>query len=131
MQREANLFKAMSDPIRLRLAILLAISGETCVCYLAEALGEPEFKISHHLAVLRGAGMVEARREGTWMHYRLVEPRSALEVGLHSCLRENFLTHQTVREDLARLQTATCRRAEQPPNRTNLRVTQGSTDTQN
>lgn len=49
MQEKAALLKALSDPTRLRLAALLAIRGETCVCYLAQSLGEPDFKISRQL----------------------------------------------------------------------------------
>jgi len=64
MQEEAVLFKALSDPIRLRLTILLAIRGETCVCDLARALNEPDYKISRYSGILRMAGRVEARRDG-------------------------------------------------------------------
>ncbi|MFW6367212.1 MAG: ArsR/SmtB family transcription factor, partial [bacterium] len=66
MHQEAELFKALSDPTRLRLVALLALHGEVCVCAMAEALDEPDFKISRHLRVLRSAGLVAARREGTW-----------------------------------------------------------------
>jgi ArsR family transcriptional regulator, arsenate/arsenite/antimonite-responsive transcriptional repressor len=110
MQREADLFKALSDPTRLRLAVLLAVHGETCVCDLAEALCEPDFKVSRHLGVLRAAGMVEARRDGTWMYYRLADSRSDLEGRLQVLLRECFGAHVTLREDLERLETAACRR---------------------
>ena len=110
MQREASLFKALSDPTRLRLAVLLAMHGETCVCDLAEALCEPDFKVSRHLGILRSAGMVEARREGTWMYYRLADAGSDLESRLQDCFRDCFTAHLTVREDLRRLEAAACRR---------------------
>lgn len=105
MQKEAALFKVLSDPTRLRLAVLLALRGETCVCLLAQALNAPNFKISRHLGIMRAAGMVEARREGTWMHYQLVAPRACLDQGLQNffhCLAD----HETVKADLARLNTA-------------------------
>lgn len=71
----AGLLKALGDPTRLRLALLLARNGEMCVCHLVEATGGRQYSISRHLAVLRSAGVVSARREGTWMHYRLaVDP---------------------------------------------------------
>jgi ArsR family transcriptional regulator len=108
MRKEAALFRALSDPIRLRLAVLLAIHGEACVCHLAEAIGEPDFKVSRHLGVLRSAGMVEARREGTWMYYRLAASRSDLEGCLHGCFRECFADHPSVREDLGRFDGAAC-----------------------
>ncbi|OJF15853.1 ArsR/SmtB family transcription factor [Couchioplanes caeruleus] len=67
----APLFKALSDPIRLRLLSLIASSEEVCVCDLTGAFDVTGATISHHLRVLREAGMVEARRDGTWAYYRL------------------------------------------------------------
>ncbi|MEV4709495.1 metalloregulator ArsR/SmtB family transcription factor [Actinoplanes sp. NPDC049316] len=67
----APLFKALSDPIRLRLLSLIAASDEVCVCDLTDAFDVTGATISHHLRVLREAGMVEARRVGTWAYYRL------------------------------------------------------------
>ncbi len=113
MQEEAALFKSLSDPTRLRLAVLLAIRGEVCVCDLAEALGEPDYKISRHLGILRSEGLVEARRDGTWMYYRLVEGQSGLEKCLHECFRHCLNEHPTVREDLMRLKKRTCGRADE------------------
>ncbi len=109
MQKEAALFKALSDPIRLRLAVLLAIRGEACVCHLAEAIGEPDYRVSRHLSVLRAAGMVEARREGTWIYYRLTPPRSELERWLQDGCRACFTDHPAVEKDIGRLDGATCR----------------------
>lgn len=103
MTEEARLFKALSDPIRLRLASLLVIHGETCVCDLAAALDEPEYKISRHLGVLRATGLVSARREGAWMHYMLAPVRSEFEAALHRCLQTLEGSQQTVTDDLARL----------------------------
>ncbi|OPZ22813.1 MAG: hypothetical protein BWZ10_00231 [candidate division BRC1 bacterium ADurb.BinA364] len=112
MRDEAALFKALADPIRLRLAALLAIRGETCVCDLAQALDEPDYKISKHLTVLRSAGMVDSRREGAWMQYRLAESRSELESCLQQCFRDCLSGHATVRKDLERLANRTCRKPE-------------------
>jgi ArsR family transcriptional regulator len=67
----APLFKALSDPIRLRLLSLIAASDEVCVCDLTDAFDVTGATISHHLRVLREAGMVEARRVGTWAYYRV------------------------------------------------------------
>ena len=66
-------FLALADKTRLRLLNLMR-EGEICVCFLVEVLGESQPKISRHLAYLRGAGIVEARREGKWMHYKICEP---------------------------------------------------------
>jgi ArsR family transcriptional regulator len=108
MQGEADLFKALSDPTRLRLVVLLALHGEVCVCVMAEALDEPDFKISRHLRVLRAAGIVETRRDGTWMYYRLAEPRTRLEKCLQECFRDCLNDHETVVADAERLKNATC-----------------------
>lgn len=108
MEPEASLFKVLSDPIRLRLAIVLAMQGETCVCMLAQALGEPNFKVSRHLGIMRSAGMVEARREGTWMYYQLVVPHHRLEECLQDCFRDCLSDHKTVKADMKRLKRATC-----------------------
>jgi len=66
-----RLFKALGDPVRLRLFRLLSLHDELCVCHLTGALKLPQSTVSRHLAVLRHAGLVSARREGKWMHYRL------------------------------------------------------------
>lgn len=110
MDTEAALFKVLSDSTRLRLAVLLALRGETCVCDLATALDAPDFRISRHLSIMRASGMVEARREGTWMHYRLVDGRTGLETCLHACFRDCLHDHPTVCEDLARLAAGACRK---------------------
>ena len=108
MQDEAVLFKVLSDPTRLRLAVLLAIRGETCVCDLSKALDAPDFRISRHLGIMRSNGMVEARREGTWMYYKLAEPRVGLEKCLQDCFRDCLAGHGTVKADLKRLKKTHC-----------------------
>ena len=65
-----QVFRALADPTRLRLINLMA-EQEICVCYFIEAISAPQPKISRHLAYLRKAGIVTARREGKWIHYRL------------------------------------------------------------
>ena len=66
-----QLFSALSDATRLRALMLIQSEGEVCVCELTHALNESQPKISRHLALLRDAGILTPRREGTWMHYRL------------------------------------------------------------
>ena len=65
-----RMLQALGDPTRLRLLNLLR-GGEICVCYFVEILGEPQPKVSRHLAYLRRAGLVDVRRDGKWMHYKL------------------------------------------------------------
>jgi ArsR family transcriptional regulator len=67
------LFKALADPTRLRLINLMG-SDEVCVCFFVEVLNTNQPKISRHLAYLRRAGVVAARRDGKWIHYRVVQP---------------------------------------------------------
>ena len=67
--KPATLFKILSDPTRLRLLNLLG-GGETCVCDLTDTLRVVQPKVSRHLAHLKRARLVEARRDGKWMHYR-------------------------------------------------------------
>jgi ArsR family transcriptional regulator len=66
-------FQALGDGTRLRLLNLMG-DQEICVCFFAEILESPQPKVSRHLAYLRSAGIVAARREGKWMHYRIVMP---------------------------------------------------------
>lgn len=68
-----RVFAALADRTRLRLLNLMA-ENELCVCYFVEVLRLPQPTISRHLARLRRAGLVEARREGKWMHYRFASP---------------------------------------------------------
>jgi len=73
----AEIFKALGDPVRLRLFQLLASRDELCVCHLTEALDLPQSTVSRHLGILRHAGLVATRREGKWMHYRLTNGMAA------------------------------------------------------
>lgn len=66
-----SLFGIFSDPTRLRALMLIQSEREVCVCELTFALQESQPKISRHLALMRDMGIVESRREGTWMHYRI------------------------------------------------------------
>ncbi|NOX76252.1 MAG: metalloregulator ArsR/SmtB family transcription factor [Gammaproteobacteria bacterium] len=69
----AALFKTLSEPVRLRIVYLLLETGELCVCDLVETLGLSQSVVSRHLAYLRNNGLVSTRREGVWVHYRIVE----------------------------------------------------------
>jgi ArsR family transcriptional regulator len=70
----ARLFKALADPVRLRLFSLIASheGGEACVCDLTPAFDVSQPTISHHLKVLRDAGLVQSERRGTWVYYRVM-----------------------------------------------------------
>jgi ArsR family transcriptional regulator len=70
----AQVFKALGDPVRLRLISLIGArqGGEVCVCDLASAFDLTQPTISHHLKVLREAGLIDSDRRGTWIYYRVV-----------------------------------------------------------
>ena len=70
----ARVFKALADPVRLRLLSLIGAraGGEACVCDLTVAFDVTQPTISHHLKVLREAGLITAERRGTWVYYRVV-----------------------------------------------------------
>jgi len=67
-----NTYKALADSTRLRILALL-VEGEVCVCEIHDTLRLPQPTASRHLAYLRRAGLVKARRQGTWMHYRMAD----------------------------------------------------------
>ena len=71
MKQTARIFKALADETRLRILALLG-NGELCVCDLMAALEMPQSTVSRHLATLRNLGLVDDRRQGVWMYYRLV-----------------------------------------------------------
>jgi ArsR family transcriptional regulator, arsenate/arsenite/antimonite-responsive transcriptional repressor len=79
------LFRAFADPTRLRILHLLT-SGELCVCDLVDVLRVPQPKVSRHLAYLRRAGLVLARRDGFWSHYQLASAKDPLHKRLLDCL---------------------------------------------
>ena len=82
---EHKIFKAMSEPMRLRILALLT-QRELCVCDIVTVLNQPQSTISRHLARLKAAGMVDDRREGLWVHYRLMTEESPLFASLKSIL---------------------------------------------
>jgi ArsR family transcriptional regulator, arsenate/arsenite/antimonite-responsive transcriptional repressor len=98
----SRLFKALGDETRLRIVALLA-HGELCVCHLEEALRISQPKVSRHLAILRAAGIVEPRRDGSWVYYRLAaQPDAECEGQLRSLVRA-FAKRAVLRTDLERL----------------------------
>jgi ArsR family transcriptional regulator len=103
----ANLFAALADRTRLRLLNLIA-GREVCVCYLVEVLREGQPKISRHLAYLRNAGVVAARREGKWMHYSLHRPQDAATASVLDAVFESFKVDREMQSDLSRLMRACC-----------------------
>jgi ArsR family transcriptional regulator len=102
-----TLFASLADPTRLRLLNLMN-GREVCVCYFVEILKQGQPKISRHLAYLRRAGIVEARRDGKWMHYSIQRPDDTKAASILDATFKSFETDRNMLADLARLGQACC-----------------------
>lgn len=101
-----TLFKALADATRLRILGLL-LSGEVCVCHIHESLRIPQPRASRHLAYLRRSGLVETRRDGLWVNYRLARLPDPVMGAIVTAVR-HALTHvEIVRVDGERLRKKT------------------------
>jgi ArsR family transcriptional regulator len=101
-----RLFKALADATRLRILGLL-LTGEVCVCHIHESLKIPQPKASRHLAYLRNAGLVETRRDGLWINYRMATLADPVLGAISDAVR-HALTHvDLVRKDADRLEKRT------------------------
>src|SRR6186997_2461492 len=98
-----SLFKALADTTRLRILGLL-LAGEVCVCDIHESLKIPQSKASRHLAYLRRSGLVETRRDGLWIHYRLGTLADPVTAAIVDAARHGLTHVDTVRRDAERLQ---------------------------
>lgn len=103
MDADLEVFKACADQTRLRILFLLR-ARELCVCELVEILKMPQGKISRHLGVLKHAGLVQSRREGTWIYYALQRADTGLKRRLHDYLKKEANQHPSLARDLAHLQ---------------------------
>ena len=101
------LFKALADRTRLRLINLMG-DTEVCVCFFVEVLRTNQPKISRHLAYLKRAGVVSARRDGKWIHYRIVEPPEPHAAQILREVRAGLLNDPAMQSDRARLQKICC-----------------------
>jgi len=102
-----RLFQALADRTRLRLLHMMA-EQEVCVCYFVEVIDAPQPKISRHLAYLRRAGLVSARREGKWMHYRLAPLQDARAAAVMKAAMEAVRQDKIMKHDVAQLRRACC-----------------------
>ncbi len=102
-----SFFMALADKTRLRLLNLMR-DEEVCVCFFVDVLGESQPKISRHLAYLRNAGIVEARRDGKWMHYRIVEPKITMNAKILADVLDGLKTQENMSFDYEKLVAACC-----------------------
>lgn len=91
MKHHVQIFKALSDPIRLRIVLLLQSEGELCVCDLMAVLKLPQSTVSRHLAYLRKSCWVDVRREGVWMHYQLSKKSCQMCLDLLEIIRSHMI----------------------------------------
>lgn len=103
----ARLFAALADRTRLRLLNLMS-GREVCVCFFVEILKQSQPKISRHLAYLRNAGIVSARREGKWMHYSIERPCDAGAAAILDATLLSLRADPEMQLDLERFGKACC-----------------------
>lgn len=97
-----RIHECLCDRTRLRIVHLL-LQGPLCVCHLQDILGEPQAKISRHLAYLRNKAMVETERDGKWIVYRLPSRRPPVLQTNLACLQDCATEEAVFRRDLQRL----------------------------
>lgn len=97
-------FQALGDQTRLRILALLS-AGDVCVCHIHESLNLPQPKVSRHLAYLRRAGLVEGRKQGLWVHYRLAAASDPVQQTVQAAVRHALGHIEAVQADAARLAT--------------------------
>ena len=100
-------FMALADKTRLRLLNLMR-EDEVCVCFFTEVLEESQPKISRHLAYLRNAGIVEARRDGKWMHYRIIKPENPFAAQVLEDTLQWLESETAMQQDYQKLAVACC-----------------------
>ena len=98
-----TVFRALGDATRLRILGLL-LTGEVCVCDIHESLKIPQPKASRHLAYLRRSGLVDTRRDGLWIHYRLGTLADPVLAAILDAVRHGLAHVDTVHRDAERLQ---------------------------
>lgn len=96
-----TLYKAIADGTRLKAVLLLCQLPELCVCDLVQALDEPQPKVSRHLALLKNAGLLQDRKQGLWVFYRL---HPALPAWAETVLRQTLAHNpEFIRDNIASL----------------------------
>lgn len=108
-----GLYQSLADATRLRILAILTQhapdgpDGELCVCHIHDSLGVSQPTASRHLAYLRKSGLVEARREGVWMHYRIVRPQDPVVASVFDAALHALGHADTTIKDRARLARVT------------------------
>lgn len=100
----SGLLKALADDTRLRMVALLS-RGELCVCHIASTLDVSQPNASQHLTVLRNAGVVDSRRQGSWIYYRMCNEQDPVRARILRAILEGFAELRVSVEDRRRLAT--------------------------
>jgi len=103
MQQYVDLFKALADETRLRIVVLLS-EKELCVCQIEAALALSQVKVSRHLTILRYAGLVRCRKEGTWVYYSLAEPKNKIEENLFESFKKHLRKEKFFSVDISNME---------------------------
>ena len=98
----SRLFRALGDETRLRIVALLA-HGELCVCHVEQALDLAQPNASRQLGILKMAGVVDSRREGSWVYYRIAEPEHEAVCRVLAVVTASLATRRALHTDLVRL----------------------------
>jgi ArsR family transcriptional regulator len=106
MEPLAKSFKALSDESRLRILGIILRSEELCVCDIEYVTGFTQTKVSRHLSYLKNAGLVEDRRQGLWMLYRIAVPKDSALRELIKYVRKALASHPAALEDARRLEAS-------------------------
>jgi len=96
IETEAEIFKAMADPCRLKILSLLR-EGELCVCEIMVGVDRPQSSTSHHLSILKDAGLIRERKDGRWSRYRLSEGAVIEMLNLVKILREADIEREAIK----------------------------------
>ena len=102
MLKIINITKALSDENRVRALMMLA-GDELCVCQIIEMLGLAPSTVSKHMAILRQAGLVDKRKEGRWIYYRLADSSAEIESEILGWLQKHLKKDKTISDDAGQL----------------------------
>lgn len=102
MKEIVKVYKALADETRLRILNLLCLQ-ELCVCDIMAGLGMTQSKVSRHLSYLKNAGLVQDRREGLWMHYRLCRPNNRFHQAILAEVKKHLGQWERCQKDRRRL----------------------------
>jgi ArsR family transcriptional regulator len=102
-----QLFKGLSDSIRLRIFYVLAVEGELCVCHLTDGLKLPQSTVSRHLNILKQSGLIASERKGKWVYYHLIVGEPFVQ-NQAEFIRTHAIHDEQLQTDLKNLKEISC-----------------------